>query len=169
MNIPAFSSRPGFTPGRVLSVVLAAAVVTGCSESSAPATLGPATTYEIRGVVVALPAPGNHKSELRIHHEAIPSFSIKGKVVGMAEMTMPFPLAEGVSLEGLAPGDPVAFTMEVREQPTLRYQVTRISELPAGTTLNFTVTDAPPAEPSPGDSQGGAKPDDQPGSEPKPR
>jgi Cu/Ag efflux protein CusF len=52
-------------------------------------------------------------------------------------MTMPFPVAEGVSLEGIAPGDAVEFTFEVTWQPRAGYRVTEIHELPAGTEIDF--------------------------------
>jgi Cu/Ag efflux protein CusF len=54
------------------------------------------------GVVEAL-SPGEGK--LRMHHDPIPALD-------WPSMTMDFSLAEGVSLEGLAEGDPVMFQLE---------------------------------------------------------
>jgi hypothetical protein len=49
-----------------------------------------------------------------VKHGAIAGFrDDTGKVVGMAGMTMPFTLAEGVSTDGFATGDAVVFTLEV--------------------------------------------------------
>ncbi|VAX40290.1 hypothetical protein MNBD_PLANCTO03-1877, partial [hydrothermal vent metagenome] len=59
-------------------------------------------------------------------------------VKGMMSMTMGFPIAEGVSLEGIAPGDIVEFTFVTtwgEQYPT--YEVTAITKLPADTELNF--------------------------------
>jgi len=155
MNNHRDTDRPGRTPGGCLSALLlalalpAAISAPGCErEAPAPAPApaaaptaspdaGPAATYEIRGVIVELPDVKKPSSNLSIHHEAIPSFTANGKVVGMAEMTMPFPLAPGVSLEGLAVGDVVSFTMEVREQPRMNYRVTRITKLPPDTKLDL--------------------------------
>lgn len=151
--------RPGSTPGRLLSrparllalaaMLLAAAPAVigagGCERRAPEAAAGPATLYEVRGVITQLPEPGKTRSQLFIHHEAIPNFSTGGKVVGMAEMTMPFPTAQGLSLAGLKVGDPVTFTMEIREQPRLTYQVTKIVKLPEGTRPEF--KDPPSAGP----------------------
>ena len=94
---------------------------------------------EICGKILQLPDPALPASDLQIQHEPIPSFANgKGEVVGMRAMAMPFPVAPAVSLDGLAVDDLVEFTFEVRwgeEGP--RWRVTRITELPAGTTLDF--------------------------------
>ncbi len=55
----------------------------------------------------------------------------------MGTMTMPFPLARGVSIADLAPGDPVAFTFAVTWKPRSGYEITEIRELPAGTVIEF--------------------------------
>ncbi len=141
MNNPALISRPGSTPGRFISALalaaaLSASLAGGCKKQPA-AEAGPAVTYEVRGLITRLPDPRNAATNLSIHHEAIPSFTVKGKMVGMSEMTMPFPTAQGLSLSGLAVGDPVLFVMEVREKPVLSYQITKISKLPADTKLDL--------------------------------
>ncbi len=104
---------------------------------SAPAPPPAADSYTVRGEIVRLPeAPGG---EVLIRHEAIPDFrGMDGKVVGMASMTMPFPLAAGVKLDALAAGTPIEFVLEMRwkddRQPVA---VTRIAPLPPGTALRF--------------------------------
>lgn len=165
MNNPAPTIRPGFTPGRfvsrpILAVTIAAALAAslagGCKKQPA-ADAGPAVTYEVRGVITRLPDPANTATTLRIHHEAIPTFAVKGKTVGMAEMTMPFPTAPGLSLAGIAVGDPVIFVMEVREKPVLKYQISKISKLPADTKLDLKApletAPAPSPAPAPGAPQ----------------
>jgi len=102
-----------------------------------PAAPPPDASYTVRGEIVRLPpAPGG---DLLIRHEAIPDFrGMDGKVVGMDAMTMPFPLAPGVKLEGIAAGDRVEFVLELRWQDaTGPVMVSRLNKLPAGTRLSF--------------------------------
>ncbi len=119
-----------------------AAALGGCGDKPSPAPAAekaPDQTYTVRGKILKLPDPALPASDLQIQHEPIPNFVDKdGKVVGMRAMAMPFPVAPGVSLTGLAVDDLVEFTFEVRwgaEGP--RWRVTRIAELPAGTALDF--------------------------------
>jgi Cu/Ag efflux protein CusF len=73
-----------------------------------------------------------------IRHEAIDSFVDRdGKRVGMDPMSMPFPVAEGLSLAGLAPGDVVRCTLEVDWQQRSPVKIAAIEKLPAGTQLTF--------------------------------
>lgn len=116
------------------------AVMPGCSEAE-PAPNGPrgrgpvAATYTTRGKIEALPSASG---DLSILHEPIPEFKDKdGTVVGMGTMSMPFPLAAGVSLDGLSVGDAVEFDFSVWWRPRVAYEVTRIVKLPPDTTLNF--------------------------------
>jgi hypothetical protein len=106
-------------------------------------------TYTTRGQVESLPgAPGG---SVKIHHEAIPEFKSKaGTVVGMGSMTMPFMPAEGLDLAGLAPGDLVSFTWEVRWNARPNSRIVKIEKLAPGTTVNFGAAPAaaPPREPS---------------------
>jgi hypothetical protein len=111
--------------------------LTGCDRQ--PATAAPATppeqVYMVRGRITGLPIAGQPGSELAIAHEAIPSFVRNDGKLGMNAMVMPFTPAPGVSLEGLAVGDPVEFTFEVRWKSKPRMQLTKISKLPADTEL----------------------------------
>lgn len=93
-------------------------------------------SYEVRGEVTRLPSAA--EPALYVRHEAVPGFvDMDGEVVGMDSMTMPFPLAEGVALEGIAPGDRVRFTLEVEWEGDPPYRITRIEELAAGTELDL--------------------------------
>lgn len=118
--------------------VLAAAIFAmlgGCG-GNAPAPA--ADVYTVRGVVAKLPQADGRDGDLYIHHVPIPGFrDERGKVVGMMSMTMPFPVAAGVSLAGIAPGDPVEFTFTVAWKQPVGYQVIRIQKLPAGTVVDF--------------------------------
>jgi hypothetical protein len=141
------------------STVAAAAAVAllfGCSnhdqgaQQPAPthnaATAPVVHTYTVRGVVVTVPTAARPLDDLEIRHEHIPDYkkrdgevyvNAKG-VRGMVSMTMGFPVAEGVSLEGIAPGDKVRFVFVTtwgESYPS--YEVTEIEKLPPETELNF--------------------------------
>jgi hypothetical protein len=119
----------------VLAVV-AAAAFGGCSRKQ-PVSIS--DVYTVRGVVERLPQTEGPDRGLYIHHAAIPTFRDEhGKVVGMMSMTMPFPVADDVSLAGIAPGDPVEFTFAVSWKQPVGYQVIRIHKLAAGTAVDFT-------------------------------
>ncbi|HLE84119.1 MAG TPA: copper-binding protein [Thermoanaerobaculia bacterium] len=135
-------------------LALAAALTAGCGadEPGGGARAEPATppdgTYTVRAEVVALPDPKRTDDrQLRVRHEAVPDFvGFEGEVVGMASMAMPFPLAEGVELEGIEAGDPVEMTFEVRWEGAAPLRIVGLRELPAGTELDFET-----AEPLPGE------------------
>lgn len=138
MNRPAFLSSPLRLAALAVVAAVAAVVATPIACSPAPAPPGPPdATYAVRGEITRLPGEGSR--EIWIHHEAIPDFvNDKGVEVGMDSMTMPFPLAPGVSLEGYAAGDRIAFEFEVRWQGEGRpMAITRLERLPDGTRLGF--------------------------------
>lgn len=136
-------------PRLVLTGLLAAGAVAlsaaplGCARRESAAAQGiEKHIYTVRGEIVALPDPGNPTSELQVRHEAIPHFRGGGAELGMNTMIMPFPLAEGLSLEGLSEGQPVTLTFEVDfdvERDTLTgYRATKIEPLPEDTVLDWT-------------------------------
>lgn len=95
-------------------------------------------TYTVRGRIVSLPSADDPASELRIHHEAIDTFkSAGGEAAPMKAMTMTFPPAEGVSLDGLAVGDAVEFVFRMQWEPSVSMGTTSIKKLPADTVLEF--------------------------------
>jgi len=126
-----------------------AGVVGGCAKKSegSKAPEGQAGTihkdlYVVRGEVRGLPDPANPATELTIRHESIAHFRGPGGRLGMNTMTMPFPVAEGVSLEGIGVGDAVEFTFEVdfdteKDRPS-GFRLTEIRRLGEGTALEFT-------------------------------
>lgn len=94
--------------------------------------------YTVRGIVRQLPSPGDPASDFYLEHEAIPGFVGRdGQASGMDSMTMPFELAKGVSLEGVAIGDPVEVRLHVDWSADLAVVVTALEELPAGTRLDL--------------------------------
>jgi len=131
------------------AIGLALASVVGCDRSPLPAAVRPSpgdAVYTVRGRVESLPGtrPG---SQLRVHHEHIPDFRGRdGQVhrnrdgtAGMLEMSMEFPLAPGVSLEGIAVGDAVELTFEVGwNRPPPFFAATAMHKLPPGTQLRLT-------------------------------
>jgi hypothetical protein len=114
-------------------------ILAACSDGGAPKGGLPAPdVYRVRGVVERLPQADGPDHAIYIRHAALPEFRDEtGAVVGMGTMTMPFPLARGVSIADLAPGDPVAFTFAVTWKPHSGYEITEIRELPAGTVIEF--------------------------------
>ena len=55
----------------------------------------------------------------------------------MNSMIMPFPLGEGVSLEGFTIGQPVEFDWEVDWEGSPPYYITSLRPLPDDTVLDF--------------------------------
>lgn len=93
-----------------------ALAVLACGGSEAPAGGGEPPTaarvYRVGAHIARLPTAADPL--LYLDHEAIPTFvGPSGEVEGMAAMTMPFQLADGVSLAGFAAGDPVMATLRV--------------------------------------------------------
>jgi Cu/Ag efflux protein CusF len=91
-------------------------------------------TYDVRGQVVDVPREG--RGDLTVHHETIAEFRDRdGKPSEMESMTMPFAVAPGVSLAGIAPGDKVEMTFEVRWEGIVPLRVVALRELPESTAL----------------------------------
>jgi hypothetical protein len=115
--------------------------IAGCENKPAkPAkVVAPVATYTVRGIVSALPDPARKGSpDLQLHHEAIPGFKDKdGTVVGMNSMPMPFPLADGVTLEGIALGDKLEVTFLVDWSLAPAHRVTAWKKLPPETELSL--------------------------------
>lgn len=113
----------------------------GCGDADAPYAGPPESAqatpdrYTVRGVIRQLPADGN---DLRVEHEAIPDFrSAGGEIVGMGAMVMPFPLAEGVGLGDLQPGDKVEIVLEVNWTGVRPYQATSVVPIDPQTPLEL--------------------------------
>lgn len=125
--------------GGLAGVVALIGLLLGCSaeadDSSSQAVIH---GYTVRGRIVQLPDPSNPVSELSIHHEAIDDFKLgDGTPEPMRAMTMPFPPADGVSLQGLEVGDVVEFSFEVQWEPSPGMSLTAIKKLPEDAVLGF--------------------------------
>lgn len=131
----------------LLSLGLTAAGCGGAEPEPEAEAEPPDQTYTLRGEVVGLPQEREEPRQLRVHHEALPEFvGFEGEVVGMASMTMPFPLADPVDLEGIEVGDKVEMTFEVRWEGSPPLRVVELRELPADTELRFGGGEAMPGE-----------------------
>jgi Cu/Ag efflux protein CusF len=122
----------------LLLVTLVGLVPAACGQHQ-PDSLPPVVhTYDVRGVVRQLPRPAAPQPEIWIRHESISDFvDISGKVKGMDSMTMPFFPAPELSLDGIAVGDKITFTLEVDWDATPPAQLTAIEKLPAATVLEW--------------------------------
>jgi hypothetical protein len=124
----------------MLGPLLICLFISACSEENSPVdSVEPVVhTYTLKGRIVSLPDPSNPASELSIHHEAIDDFkSSQGELVPMNAMTMSFPPAPGVSLDGFAVGDAVEFVFRVQWEPTSGMSTTSIKKLPHDAPLAF--------------------------------
>jgi hypothetical protein len=123
-------SEVGGRGGRLAALAAALAVVLACG--------GPAARdYKVRGKVSELPQPGQTRV-LSVDHEAIDGFVDRdGKATGMDPMTMSYPLARGVSTDGLAAGQPVELTLHVDWSADPPAEITSLKKLPPDTKLEF--------------------------------
>lgn len=129
---------------KTLTALLAAALLAlgagACSpavEEAEPAS-EPDQVYSVRGEVMGLPQGPGELRQIRVRHESVPDFvDSEGQVVGMASMTMPFPVAESVDVDDIEPGDKIEMTFEVRWSEGSPLRVVEVEELPADTALDF--------------------------------
>jgi Cu/Ag efflux protein CusF len=143
--VPWLAGCAGDTPGP------AGATAADAPSSDADAATADHSTaarlYEVRGQVVRVPDPADPLADLVIRHEAIPDFAgIDGVEVGMDSMAMPFPLAQEASVDAIAPGDKVRFTLEVSWEGDPPYRITALEPLPPDTELTYRAA-RPLAEP----------------------
>ncbi len=125
------------TLASIAFLALALLAVAGCGEQKTASAEG-GRTYTVRGQVTQLPDPSSPGSGLYISHEAVDDFvGQSGEVEGMDPMNMPFAVAEGVSLDGIAPSDVVEFDLHVDWDADRAVEITRLRELPPGTKLVF--------------------------------
>ena len=150
MNCPSLSfvaAHAMLAPAFFLTVLLG-----GCDDGGGDPASQEGTTrvYTVRGEVRSLPdAEAVPPTDLMIRHEAIPNFVNPGGDRGMASMTMPFPVFEGVDTLGLAVGDKVEFVLETNYDAPWKYRVTQITPLPARAILDFSETFDPADHASP--------------------
>lgn len=131
-------------------------LIAGCgrseTNSGAPKAPGVEThAYTVRGIVALLPSDENPAAQFIVRHEPIPHFRGEGGVLGMGAMEMPFPMKEGLSLDGITLGNKIELTFEVEydtaaKRPT-NYRATRVVRLPDEARLVFTGTSPEPGDP----------------------
>lgn len=106
--------------------------------------------YTVRGRIVQLPEPGRPASQLMVHHEPLPSYMSGGEVVGMGAMHMPFPVKDGVSLDGFEVGQAIRLTFEVRYDPETQLpamtQAIQLEPLPEDVRLSIDVENVAPED-----------------------
>jgi Cu/Ag efflux protein CusF len=86
-------------------------------------------TFQVKGIIKALPGAGLASNEILVKHEPIPDYRDEsGKVVGMMAMTMPFYLDKSVSLKGISAGDRVELVVEQRVKPRFSDKVVSIKK-----------------------------------------
>lgn len=101
-----------------------------CVVGAVTAAADEAYSFTVKGVVKALPGQGTAKNEILVKHEEIPDYrDSSGKVVGMMPMTMPFYLADGLSISGIGVGDPVRLVVEQRLEPKYSEKVVSIAKV----------------------------------------
>jgi hypothetical protein len=94
--------------------------------------------HTVRAMVVQAPDPANPAGGLYLYHEAIDDWVGRdGKQDGMDPMAMPFPVARGVPLTGLAANDKVEVTLHVDWDADTAVQITKLRKLPPDTRLVF--------------------------------
>lgn len=89
----------------------------------------PEHTYTVAAEIIRISSPNEPRREILLQHEAVPEFVDQdGNKVGMAAMTMPFPVAARVNLADFQPTDKVRATFVVRFQGSPPYEVTRLEK-----------------------------------------
>jgi protein SCO1/2 len=94
----------------ILAALIGLALTGGCRQGTTaarvdtPAAAGAAKAYRVTGVVREIEA---NRTSVRIKHDEIPGY--------MAAMTMPFDVRDPHELDGVNPGDKVAFRLNVTE------------------------------------------------------
>lgn len=106
----------------------------GCDRTPAPAA-GP--THTVRAKVMGLPTANDPSSAFTLLHEDIPGWLAPDGSKGMHSMQMPFPVARGVSLDGVALGDKVEVTVRQFMSGPTPYEVSALRKLPPDTKLSI--------------------------------
>lgn len=113
-----------------LSLALAVALFIAACRGNPPALQE--HSYTVAAEIIRISAPNAPRREILLQHEAVPEFvDQNGNRVGMAAMTMPFPVAASVNLPDFQPTDKVRATFVVRFQGSPPYEVTRLERDPA--------------------------------------
>jgi Cu/Ag efflux protein CusF len=86
--------------------------------------------FTVKGIIKGMPGDGRAANEILVKHQAIPEYrDDTGAITGMMAMTMPFYLAEGVSLNGIKAGDSVELKIEQHLKPEFTEAVSAIKKV----------------------------------------
>lgn len=130
----------------VTGLVAAIVALSSCakqpeSDESEAANAVETVSYTVRGIIAQMPDPQNPASMFTVRHESMPHYRRQNGELGMSSMTMPFPPAEGLSLDGWAAGDHVELSFEVdydaQGGSILAFRATALVALPDGVQLDF--------------------------------
>jgi Cu/Ag efflux protein CusF len=123
-------------PRAAVALTLLATSLCACSRAPKSAVGPEAHRYTIRGEVVRVTDEPSGRSVF-IRHEAVPDFvDSAGARVGMASMTMSFPVGPGLAGVALAPGEKLRFQLAVDWQRNAM-ELESVEKLPADTALVF--------------------------------
>lgn len=137
----------------VIVAMLGAIIAAGCSDGQRndqpEGAAGDAQMYVVRGEVISVPQAGMPGTQFIVKHEPIDNFrDASGQIVGMNTMGMPFTPGEGVSLEGITPGDKIELRWVLQWKPEAKEYVESVRKLPEGTQLRFDKAHPPSASPA---------------------
>jgi Cu/Ag efflux protein CusF len=97
-------------------------VTTACADN--------AYVFTVKGIIKGLPGDGRAANEILVKHQPIPDYrDDTGAITGMMAMTMPFYVAESVSLKDFKAGDPIEMKVEQHLKPTFSEVVTSIKRV----------------------------------------
>ncbi len=124
----------------ILIALITVITALGCG----PKTETGARDYTVRAQVVQ---PPDAATGLYIYHEAIDDWvGRSGKVEGMDTMAMPFPVAQGVPLQGIQANDKIEVKLHVSWEADRPVEITEVRKLPPDTKLEFRAA-RPPKNP----------------------
>ncbi|MFK7759714.1 MAG: copper-binding protein [Phycisphaerales bacterium] len=119
----------------------------GDHAATTPADSGVRTDiYEdVMGELTFIPTADQAKMHPKVRHVQIPTFKRQDGTVavtpdgipGMRSMTMDFPLAEGMSLDGYSAGDKIKFSFRVNWGGRVAWEMTSIEKIDPATELDY--------------------------------
>jgi Cu/Ag efflux protein CusF len=122
----------------MLGAIFAAGCSRGQRNEQPAGAVSDAQMYVIRGEVISVPQAGKSGTGFIVKHEPIDNFrDASGQIVGMNTMGMPFTPGEGVSLEGIRPGDKIEMKWVIQWKPEAKEYVESVRKLPTETQLRF--------------------------------
>ena len=113
------------------SLVLGFSILFSTTAANAePTPTDKAYVFTVKGIIKGMPGDGRAANEILVKHGPIPDYrDDTGAVIGMMGMTMPFYLAEGVSLKDFKAGDSVELQVEQHLKPAFSEFVTGLKRV----------------------------------------